>query len=230
MRAHSYSTHSPRFVADMRAWKYGSLYVRRAASTASRLDASRLKNQIPGLSSNVTYVRRFSSRNELTPGRGTSPRPRSPVSWKGVIPIQALPSWTSTSSSAGTCGRTASAGTRQCAKSSSSHVCPIVQPRAGTGQGRWPRCSSDRDWRNAASNWNMSRVSVALLAAKHLAATWLAALGLAAPQQIHVLVIEATWGPTPISASEIHTSVTDAEAFLQTASFGQVEVSATETG
>ena len=76
-------------------------------------------------------------------------------------------------------------------------------------------------------------VSAAVLTAKHLAATWLAAAGLAAapaPQQLHVLVIDATWGPTPISATEVHSAVLDAESFLQTASFGRVEFTDTETG
>jgi hypothetical protein len=75
----------------------------------------------------------------------------------------------------------------------------------------------------------MRRVSAAVLAAKHLAATWLAALGLAAPQQVHVWVINATWGPTPISESDVQSAVAGATSFLDTASYGQVELSATET-
>jgi hypothetical protein len=76
----------------------------------------------------------------------------------------------------------------------------------------------------------MRRVSAAVLAAKHLAATWLAAAGLAAaPQQLHVLVIDATWGPATIATTDVQSAVLDAESFLQTASFGQVELTATVT-
>lgn len=72
-------------------------------------------------------------------------------------------------------------------------------------------------------------MSVALLAAKHLAAVALAALGLAAPQQLRVLVIDATWGPMPVTTADVQSTVTDAESFLQTASFGQVTLTATTT-
>lgn len=73
------------------------------------------------------------------------------------------------------------------------------------------------------------RVSVALLAAKHLAVATLAALGLSAPQQLRVLVINATWGPAPITQTEVESAVLDAAAFLQTASFQQVQLSVSET-
>src|SRR5581483_9014615 len=131
--------------------KYGSRYIRRAALTATRLVASRLKNQIPGFSSAAhTYVRTFSSRNELSCGSGSTPRARRPVRRKGVIPSQALPSCRSTSSSSGRCRRTSSGGTRQCAKRRSCHVCPIVQRRSGGGQGRCSTWASERACRTAA--------------------------------------------------------------------------------
>src|SRR5436305_1711356 len=63
----------------MSARKYGRLYSRRAASAASALDASRLKNQIPGFSPSVTYVRTFSSRKLETTGSGNMPRARRAV-------------------------------------------------------------------------------------------------------------------------------------------------------
>jgi hypothetical protein len=72
-------------------------------------------------------------------------------------------------------------------------------------------------------------VSAALLAAKHLAVTALAALGLAAPQQLNVLVIKATWGPTPVSDAAVSDAVDGADAFLETASFRQVHLTATST-
>src|SRR5581483_8248802 len=67
MRAHSYSTHSPRRLSCMRAWKYGRRYVRRATSTARRLAASRLKNQMPGRSPASTQVRE-AERHDADPG------------------------------------------------------------------------------------------------------------------------------------------------------------------
>src|SRR5579862_7255575 len=136
----------------MRAWKYGSLYARRAASTARRLVASRLKNQTPGFPSCArTQVRTFSSRKDETRGSGRRPRARRCVSLNGTTPSQALPSCSSISSCPGTYARSSCAGTRQCAKSRSSHVCPIVQPRGAIGQGRCSVCSSDRACRAAAS-------------------------------------------------------------------------------
>ena len=70
----------------MRARKYGSLYSRLAPSTANRLDASRLKNQIPGLPRWLTYVRQLSSRKLEKTGAGSSPRSRRFVTLNGVTP------------------------------------------------------------------------------------------------------------------------------------------------
>jgi hypothetical protein len=42
-------------------------------------------------------------------------------------------------------------------------------------------------------------------------------------------VINATWGPTPITATAVESMVADAETFLATASFDQVELTATAT-
>lgn len=72
-------------------------------------------------------------------------------------------------------------------------------------------------------------MSVALLLAKHLAAATIAAAGLGAPQQLRVLVIDATWGPAPITVADVQSAADDADAFLQTASFGQVVLTATAT-
>src|SRR5213083_1589201 len=130
--------------------------MRRPASTASRDDASRLKNQIPGFSPPAfTYVRTFSSRNDDTRGSGRRPRARSPLSRNGVIPSHATPSCVSTSSSGGTCLRTSAADTRQLAKSRSSQVWPISQPRRGIGHGLCSSRSSDRACRAAVSSWSM---------------------------------------------------------------------------
>jgi hypothetical protein len=71
-------------------------------------------------------------------------------------------------------------------------------------------------------------VSAGLLAAKHLAVAWLAALGLSAPQQVNVLVIKATWGPAPLADTEVRNAMLDAESFLGTASFGQVQLTSTD--
>jgi hypothetical protein len=54
-----------------------------------------------------------------------------------MTPIHAAPSNVSIASAAGTSGRSASAGTRQCANSRSCHVIAIAQGRDGTGHGRW---------------------------------------------------------------------------------------------
>src|SRR5262245_46811477 len=53
-----------------------------------------------------------------------------------MTPSHAVPSNVSIASGGGTSGRSASAGTRQCAKSRSCHVIAIAQGRDGTGQGR----------------------------------------------------------------------------------------------
>src|SRR5919108_458175 len=111
--------------------------MRRAASTASWLDASRLKNQIPGLPPAVTYVRTLSSRKLETRGSGSVPRRRRALILNGVIPSQAAPSWVWSRSASGTSGRSASASTRQCAKRRSSQVCPIRHEPGGSGHGRW---------------------------------------------------------------------------------------------
>ena len=86
----------------MRARKYGKRYRRRAASTATWLEASRLKNQIPGLSSRVTYVRTFNSRKLETNGSGNVPRARRPVTTNGVTPTHAEPLCSSISNPSGT--------------------------------------------------------------------------------------------------------------------------------
>src|SRR5438067_1276396 len=134
----------------MSAGKYGRRYNQRAAATATRLDASRLKNQIPGLSSSVTYVRTLSSRKLDRYGNGNSPRARSDVTAKGVTPTQALPSRSSIDNPAGTCGRKRSASTGQCAKSSSSHVWPITHDEDGNGHGRCSVSASDEPCRAGA--------------------------------------------------------------------------------
>src|SRR4051812_33503495 len=183
----------------MRAWKYGSLYARRASSTATRLDASRLKNQTPGLPSAArTQVRTFSSRNSETSGSGRRPRARSPDSRNGAIPTQALPSNVSTSSSAGRSSRTSARETRQCANRSSSQVCPSTQPRLGTGQGRCSTCSSDRACRFAAS----SGPNIRWLVPSQVAAQGLLALD-RLEQRLEVAVAEAA-GAVPLDHLEEH--------------------------
>src|SRR5205814_10456847 len=117
----------------MSAGKYGRRYNQRAAATATRLDASRLKNQIPGLSSSVTYVRTLSSRKLDTYGNGTVPRARRPVTTNGVTPTHALPPCSSIDNRSGTCGRNTSAPMRQCANRRSSHRCPTTQDEDGNG-------------------------------------------------------------------------------------------------
>src|SRR5688500_2829208 len=93
---------------------------------------------MPGFSPRwLTYVRQLSSRNEEIAGSAGTPRRRRFSTPKGVTPRYAAPSWVSTSSSPGTCSRSASSSTSQCAKSNSVHVCAISQPPGGSGQGRW---------------------------------------------------------------------------------------------
>src|SRR5215207_3489618 len=135
----------------MDAWWYGSAYVSRAASTASRLSASRLKNQIPGLSAYVTYVRTLSSRKLESRGTGNVARSRSPSTRNGVIPSHHEPSNESSGSSSGTCFRSARSGTRQWAKSRCFHVWAWIQERHGSGQGRWSTTSSVAVWRDGVS-------------------------------------------------------------------------------
>src|SRR5436190_2709773 len=140
--------------SEIRAWKYGSLYVRRASSTAIWLDASRLKNQIPGFSSRVTYVRTLISRKRETNGSGSIPRARRPAISNGVTPTQALPPCSCTSSPSGTCSRTTAVSTRQCANSRSSHDWPITHESPGSGQGRCSVSWSEDAWRAGA--WSSS--------------------------------------------------------------------------
>jgi hypothetical protein len=47
---------------------------------------------MPGFPSSSTYVRTFSSGKRDTHGSGGVPRSRRPLTTKGVIPSQALPS------------------------------------------------------------------------------------------------------------------------------------------
>jgi hypothetical protein len=73
------------------------LEVRQLVGVPSALDreqaeVSRLKNQIPGFSSAVTYVRTLSSGKLERRGSGKVPRSRKAVIMKGVTPSQALPS------------------------------------------------------------------------------------------------------------------------------------------
>src|SRR5436305_8069554 len=69
-------------------------------------------------------------------GSGNVPRRRKPVSRKGVIPSQALPSCPSSSSPAGMSFRSCSASTRQCANRRSSQLWASVQGPCGSGHGR----------------------------------------------------------------------------------------------
>jgi hypothetical protein len=110
--------------------------MRRAASTARSLSASRLKNQIPGFPPAVTYVRVLTSRKDEISGSGGSPRALSPVTRNGVTPIQASSSKRSSSSPSGRCDRSASAEARQWANSSSSQVWPMTHEVSGSGQVR----------------------------------------------------------------------------------------------
>src|SRR5581483_12210560 len=73
----------------IRARAYGRAKRARAASTNRRLDASRLKNQIPGLPSSVTYVLTFSSSDDESTGSGATPCGRSPLRRNGVTPSHA---------------------------------------------------------------------------------------------------------------------------------------------
>src|SRR3954462_14258571 len=80
-------------------------------------------------------------------GSGSVPRSRNPVSTKGVIPSQALPSCSCSSSSGGISFRNCPASTRQCANSRASQLCASVQGPSGSGQGRcavWPTDESCR--------------------------------------------------------------------------------------
>ena len=88
---------------------------------ASGLPASRLKNQTPGFSSRVTYVRTFNSGKRDVPGIGGRPRNWSREIRKGVTATHAAPSRRSSESPEGIFDAIAAGSTRQCAKRRSSH-------------------------------------------------------------------------------------------------------------
>ena len=91
-----------------------------------------LKNQTPGRPSGPrTYVRTFSCRKDEMPGTGSAPRARSARTRKNWIPSQALPSYSSISSSSGTRCRSSAFATGQCAQNVCSHVWPSVQRLVG---------------------------------------------------------------------------------------------------
>jgi len=146
---------------DIRARKYGSRYSVRAAATASALPASRLKNQIPGRPPAVTYVRTFSSGKRESTGGGSVPRARVPRTSNGVTDTQARPSRRSSSSAAGTCGRTSAGATGQCANSRSCQLCAITHGAAGSSHGRWSVCRSDARWRRGAPGSRPTAASAA---------------------------------------------------------------------
>ncbi len=49
------------------------------------------------------------------------------------------------------------------------------------------------------------------------------------PQPVSVLVLKATWGPTPFTDSDVQSAVDGAAQFLDTASFGQVQITGAQT-
>jgi hypothetical protein len=91
-----------------------------------------------------------------TTGSGSVPRTRNALSTKGVTLSQALPSCSSTLSPLGTSLRTASASTRQCAKSRSFQHWPSSHRPGGSGQGRCAVSATVLAWRAGA--WSSSIV------------------------------------------------------------------------
>jgi Gametolysin peptidase M11 len=55
------------------------------------------------------------------------------------------------------------------------------------------------------------------------------AVSATAPRPVLVLVVKATWGPTPYSDSDVQSAVDLAARFLETASFGQIQITDAQT-
>ncbi|HET8893358.1 MAG TPA: hypothetical protein VFM96_04615 [Gaiellaceae bacterium] len=49
------------------------------------------------------------------------------------------------------------------------------------------------------------------------------------PQPVSVLMLKATWGPTPYTDVEVQAAIDDAAQFLDTASFSQIQITGTQT-
>src|ERR1051326_6742272 len=105
----------------MRALWYGRKKNPRAPHGASTLLMSSEKNQTPGTPSWCTYVRTFSSRNELRPGTAGVKKGRTPHILNGTTPTHAWPSNVSIERLGGMSGRRAAGATGQCMKRSLPH-------------------------------------------------------------------------------------------------------------
>jgi hypothetical protein len=85
-------TRAPRTSDAISANRYGRWYRARATRTATRLEASRLKNQTPGSRPpSCTYVRTLISTKLEMPGIAGRNTGRAPRTTKGTRPTQAWP-------------------------------------------------------------------------------------------------------------------------------------------